>query len=118
MLATLNTALGGHLELIVAITGAVIVTCIPRVVPMMYLATENLPLPVKRWLSFVPVAVLAALIGPDVCITNGTLNLSPHNLFLMVAIPAIAVAWWTKSFFGTILFSMGAVAAGRYLGLG
>lgn len=118
MLAALNTALGGHLELVIAITGAVIVTCIPRVVPMMYLATESLPLPVKRWLSFVPVAVLAALIGPDVCITNGNLNLSPHNLFLMVALAGLAVAWWTKSFFGTIVFSMGAVAAGRYFGFG
>lgn len=107
---------GMHGELFIAIVGAALVTCIPRVVPMMYIATEALPSLVKRWLGFVPVAVLAALIGPDVLIHNGSLDISTNNLFLLVAIPALGVAWWTKSFFGTILFSMGAVAAARYGG--
>ena len=39
-----------------------------------------------------------------------------HNLFLMTALPALLVAWWSKSFFGTIAFSMGFVALMRYLG--
>lgn len=108
--------LSTHSELIIAIVGAAVVTCIPRVVPMMYIATEALPSLVKRWLGFVPVAVLAALIGPDVLIHDGSLDISTHNLFLVVAIPALGVAWWTKSFFGTILFSMGAVAVARYWG--
>ncbi|MEG2171793.1 MAG: AzlD domain-containing protein [Desulfovibrionaceae bacterium] len=108
--------LAGQGELLIAIVGAAVVTFIPRVVPMMYLATDRLPPLVKSWLSFVPVAVLAALVGPDILIRNNTLDFSVHNLFLLVALPAMGVAWWTKSFFGTILFSMGAVALARYLG--
>lgn len=108
--------LSAHGELLLAIVGAMVVTCIPRVVPMMYLATESLPELVRRWLGFVPVAVLAALLGPDICIQGGNLDISIHNVFLVVAVPALLVAWWTKSFFGTILFSMGGVALARYVG--
>lgn len=116
MLAAFSEGLTGHTELLLAIVGASLVTCLPRVLPMMYISTEALPPMVRRWLGFVPVAVLAALVGPDVCIRDGVLDISVHNLFLLVAIPALGVAWWTKSFFGTIIFSMGAVAAARYLG--
>lgn len=106
-----------HWELLLCIAGSSLVTCIPRVGPMMFLNTEALPAGVRRWLSFVPVAVMAALLGPDVLVRDNTLFLSTDNLFLMVAIPALAVAWWTKSFFGTIAFGMGAVALARYWGL-
>lgn len=105
-----------HGELLLAIVGAMVVTCIPRALPMMYLATESLPMVVRRWLAFVPVAVLAALLGPDIFIQGGKLDISFHNIFLLVAVPALFVAWWTKSFFGTILFSMGGVALARYVG--
>lgn len=116
MLASLQEMLTTHTELLVMIAGASFVTCLPRVLPMMYLSTEALPPMVQRWLGFVPVAVLAALLGPDVLIRDGALDISTHNLFLLVAVPALGVAWWTKSFFGTIIFSMGAVAAARYCG--
>lgn len=118
MMEALMQGLHTHGELLLAIVGAMVVTAIPRVLPMMYLATESLPLVVRRWLSFVPVAVLAALLGPDIFIQGGKLDISVHNIFLLVAGPAVLVAWWTKSFFGTILFSMGSVALARYLGLG
>lgn len=116
MLGQVSEIVTSNAQLLVMIVGASLVTCLPRVLPMMYLSTEALPPMVQRWLGFVPVAVLAALIGPDVLIRDGALDISVHNLFLLVAIPALGVAWWTKSFFGTIIFSMGAVAAARYCG--
>lgn len=107
-----------NLELLLCILGCSLVTCLPRVLPMMYLSTESLPEVARRWLSFVPVAVMAALLGPDVLVRNETLALTPQNIYLLVAVPALAVSWWTRSFFGTIAFSMGGVALLRYLGWG
>lgn len=104
-----------HGALLLCIAGCSLVTVIPRTLPLMYLSTDALPPCVMRWLSFVPVAVLSALIGPDVLLHEGALDISVNNLYLMVALPALGVAWWTKSFFGTILFSMGALALLRYV---
>ena len=90
-----------HAELLFCLVGCMLVTVIPRVGPVMYLHAESLPDLLRHWLSFVPVAVMAALLGPDVFIYQGEFML---------------VAWWSKSFFGTIAFSMGFVALMRYLG--
>lgn len=106
-----------HWELVLCIAGSAFVTFVPRVGPIMFLNTEALPAGVRRWLSFVPVAVMAALLGPDVLVRDNVLYLSTDNLFLLVAIPALGVAWWTKSFFGTIAFGMGAVALARWWGI-
>ena len=91
-----------HAELLFCLVGCMLVTVIPRVGPVMYLHAESLPDLLRHWLSFVPVAVMAALLGPDVFIYQGEFMPTHHNLFLMTGIPALLVAWWSKSFFGTI----------------
>lgn len=116
--AGLPVWLAEHAALVIAIIGVAIATAATRVLPMMFLSTEQLPRPVLRWLSFVPVAVLAALLGPDILMPDGKLQLSWHNLFLLVTVPALFIAWRTQSFFGTIAFGMGAVALARFLGWG
>ena len=94
-----------HAELLFCLVGCMLVTVIPRVGPVMYLHAESLPDLLRHWLSFVPVFIYQGEFMP-----------THHNLFLMTAIPALLVAWWSKSFFGTIAFSMGFVALMRYLG--
>lgn len=104
--------------LVVCIVGCALVTALPRVLPLMYLSLERLPLAVKNWLGFVPVAVMAALLGPGVLVRDGVFSPGPDNIFLVVAVPALVVSWYTRSFFGTIAFGMGGVALLRYLGWG
>lgn len=105
-----------ELYLAYCIAGSSLATFLPRVLPMMCLSTESLPPAVRDWLSFVPVSIMAALIGTDVFFVDGAFSCSPDNLFLMAAIPSLLVAWWSRSFFGTIAFAMGAVALCRWLG--
>ena len=76
-----------HAELLFCLVGCMLVTVIPRVGPVMYLHAESLPDLLRHWLSFVPVAVMAALLGPDVFIYQGEFMPTPHNLFLMTC-------WW------------------------
>ncbi len=94
--------------------GMLAVTYIPRMAPLVALATRSLPEPVVRWLSFVPVSVLSAMLFPSLLLKDGGFDLSADNFFLWAAVPAFLLAWRTKSFFGTVALGMGLVAAGRY----
>jgi len=99
---------------ILSIIGMLVVTYIPRVAPLLALASKSLPEPMVRWLSYVPTAVLSALLFPSLVLKENRFDFSPENYFLWAAIPAFLLAWKTKSFFGTVALGMGLVAAGRY----
>ncbi len=105
-----------NIELILCIAGCTLVTVIPRILPLMYLSSESMPESVLRWLSYVPVAVMSALLFPDIIIKNNQLDISFDNIFLLAAFPSFMVAWKTKSFFGTIACAMASVAFLRYIG--
>lgn len=68
-------------DILLCIFGMCLATLIPRVVPITLLAGRKLPPLLVRWLSFVPVSVLAALVMPDLTLVNGKLDLSFDNLF-------------------------------------
>ncbi|MEF2230283.1 MAG: AzlD domain-containing protein [Pseudodesulfovibrio sp.] len=97
------------------ILGMTLATCVPRIAPMVALASRTLPGPVIRWLSYVPTAVLSAMLLPALLLDDGAFDFSGANYFLWASIPAILLAWRTRSFFGTVALGMGLVALGRYL---
>lgn len=109
--------LDAHLALILCIAGCTAVTLLSKLLPVTFLKGDNLPLMLRHWLSFVPVAVMAALVGPDVFIYEGQFNPGPSNLFLMAALPALLVAWWFKNYFLTIAVGIGLVILARFTGL-
>lgn len=106
-----------HAALILCILASTLVTLLPKILPVTFLKGDNLPPLLRHWLSFVPVAVMAALVGPDVFIYEGSFNVGPSNLFLMAALPALLVAWWSKNYFLTIVVGIGLVILARYSGL-
>lgn len=110
------TWLSQNAELLWCIAGCMLVTLIPRFVPVMYLKAEKLPPLLRHWLSFVPVSVMAALLAAQIFFYEDRFNAGPSNLYLVTAIPSLLVAWKTKSFFGTIIFAMLFVAGMRYFG--
>lgn len=96
------------------ILGMAVVTYVPRAAPMLALAARGIPEPVMRWLSYVPVAVLSAMLAPALVLREGSFDFSMDNLFFWAAIPSFALAIKTRSFFGTVALGMGLVAAGRF----
>lgn len=64
------------------------------------------PLIVQRALRFVPVAVLTAIIIPELVLNTGKLDVSPTNLRLLAGLVAVLVAWKTKNVVWTILAGM------------
>ncbi|WP_136808569.1 AzlD domain-containing protein [Desulfosediminicola flagellatus] len=91
------------------------VTYIPRLLPMLLLSGKNLAPWIARWLSFVPATVLAALLAPGLVCSEGRLDVSVQNIYLLAAIPTFFVAWRFKSFFGTVATGMVLVALVRYI---
>lgn len=60
----------------------------------------------RRGLRFVPVAVLSAIIMPEVLTRSGALDISLLNPQLYAAAAAALVAWRTKNILLTILAGM------------
>ena len=61
---------------------------------------------IRRGLRYVPVAVLTAIIIPEMLVTNGELAFNPINPRLIAGAIAILVAWKTKSALWTIAIGM------------
>jgi branched-subunit amino acid transport protein len=66
------------------------------------------PLIVQRALRFVPIAVLTAIIIPELVLHNNTLDLRPENPRLLAGLVAILVAWKTSNVLITIVVGMAA----------
>ena len=80
-----------NIDLLLCILGMALVTLIPRVMPVTLLAGRELPPLLTRWLSFVPVSVLAALVAPDLLLADGKLNITGDNLFLIATFPTLLI---------------------------
>jgi branched-subunit amino acid transport protein len=96
------------------ILGMAIVTYLPRLIPAWFLSSRALPDVFRRWLRVVPVAVLAALLFPELLVQGTQFNFQLENLFLLASIPAALVAWRTRSLVGAVLTGMAVVAACRF----
>lgn len=93
-----------------------LVTYLPRLLPILFLSRRKLPPRVRIWLAYIPVAVLASLLGPALLTAEGQLTLHPlANPYFWAAIPSLAVALLTKNMFLTILAGMIGVALLRLL---
>lgn len=107
---------GYNSYLLACIGACVLVTILPKIVPLTFLKGDNLPPLFRKWLDFIPVTVMAALVGPDIFIYDGQFNVSTSNLFLLVSIPTLASAWIFKNYFVTIAVGIGLVITARYFG--
>lgn len=105
---------------LIAILGMMAVTYVPRALPVLALSSRRLPPAVVAWLSYVPVAVLAAMLFPALLVPEGQaggqqIDLGLGNLFLWAAVPTLLVAWKRRSFFGAVIVGMVVVAVARLM---
>lgn len=103
--------------LVWAVLLASALTLLLKTFPVTFLRGSDFPAIMKRWLDFVPVAVMAALVGPDIFIYDGKFDISTSNLFLMVSLPVFLVAWKTANYFVTIAVGLALVILARNFGL-
>jgi branched-subunit amino acid transport protein len=98
-------------NIIIAILLMALVTFLPRFLPLLFLSKRKLSPLAESWLSYVPVAVLAALLGPGLFLKNGYFSLVPSsNPYFLAALPSFAIALWTRNMFLAVLTGIGSVA--------
>ncbi|GIP38370.1 branched-chain amino acid ABC transporter [Paenibacillus sp. J31TS4] len=85
------------------ILGTSLVTFLPRVLPLLILNRLQLPDWGIRWLNYVPIAVMAALVGQELFLEDGSLAPFPANLEVIAAIPTFLMAILSRSLLGTVL---------------
>jgi len=69
----------------------------------------------RRALHFVPVAVLTAIVVPELILYNGAVTLSPLNPRLIAGLVAIVIAWRTKNTVLTIVSGMAVFWVAQFL---
>jgi branched-subunit amino acid transport protein len=97
-----------------AIIGMMLVTFLPRLLPIWLLSSRRLPNFIERWLSYIPPAVLAALLLPELLAKNNRIDPAANQVFLVAAVPAFLVVWRTRSMFAAVIVGMAVVAGLRY----
>jgi branched-subunit amino acid transport protein len=103
------------------IAGMALVTFLPRIAPLLFLPGMKMSKAVERWLSLIAPAILSALLLPELLIgrdATGGPELSLANVYLAAAVPSFAVAWNTKSLFGTVATGIAATAFLRLVSMG
>jgi branched-subunit amino acid transport protein len=84
------------------ILGGMLVTFLTRLSFIMLLPEEWLTESFQRALRFVPPAVLAAIILPELLVSSGDLTLSPENHRLLAGMLAAIFAWRFQNTWVTI----------------
>ena len=74
--------------------------------PIAILSRVELPEWAMKWLNYVPIAVMAALVGQELLMPNGKLKPLQNNLELIAALPAFIIAIVTRSLLGTVVAGM------------
>ncbi|MCD2202484.1 AzlD domain-containing protein [Halobacterium sp. KA-6] len=72
---------------------------------------DDVPPRVERVLSYVPPAVLAALVLPELVLSDGALAVSLGNDRLLAGAVAAVVAWRTEDMLATVAVGMGVLYA-------
>ncbi|NLX92162.1 MAG: AzlD domain-containing protein [Firmicutes bacterium] len=98
-------------KIIIVILLMALVTFLPRFLPLLFLSKRKLSPLAKSWLSYVPVAVLSALLGPALFLKDGQFNLTlSSNPYFWAALPTFAVALRTRNMFLAVLTGIGSIA--------
>ncbi|MCL5781637.1 branched-chain amino acid transport [Desulforamulus profundi] len=96
-------------KVLTIIIGMMIVTYIPRMLPLAILSRINISKGLLNWLSYVPVAVLSALLAPELLLKDGQLSVNLSNTYLLAAIPCFITGIYSKSIFLTVVTGMAMV---------
>ena len=88
------------------ICGMAVTNYVLRAVPFVALSHIEMPGWAKRWLDFVPVSVMAALVMSEVIRPGGAWLVPWHNPYLWAAIGTGFVFWKWRSLIGATIIGL------------
>jgi branched-subunit amino acid transport protein len=95
-----------------AILGAAVATYFTRSVPFVVTSSRRVPAAATRYLETLPVAIIAALVGPAVVAPAGALT---HGAEPVATALVIATVAWRRSLLAGVLVGVASVAVLRML---
>mgnify|MGYP001613235986 FL=1 len=93
-------------DYVLLLIGMGLVTYLPRWLPLHVLSRRALPEWFVQWLELIPAAILAALLLPALVLEGSPRHIDLLRPELLVALPTLAFAWWTRSLGGTVVVGM------------
>jgi len=90
-----------------AIAGSAVATFLVRFTPFVVTIRDRLPPAASRYLEALPVAIIAALVGPAVVAPAGTLT---HGAEPVAAALVVATVAWRRSLLAGVIVGVVAVA--------
>lgn len=91
--------------------GMAVVTFLPRVLPILLLNDREVSADLRKWLSFIPVAIFSALVFSDIFFWNEAFNARPfENLKLLPSLIVFFVAYKTKKLFVSVIVGIIAIS--------
>lgn len=90
------------LSMVFIILGCALVTWLPRVIPFILVRNIQLPDVVMRWLKYIPICILSALVFDSLLDNEGKfVSFNWENVFAFI--PTVIVAVLTKSLSKTVI---------------
>ncbi|WP_407313641.1 AzlD domain-containing protein [Desulfosporosinus sp. SB140] len=93
-------------DVLYIIIGMSVVTYFTRFGALALFRFTGVPTWLNRWLKYVPVAILTALIVPSLLLPKGYLDISLNNHYLIAGIAAAFVAYKSRNIIATLGLGM------------
>lgn len=97
------------------IAGMAVLNFAVRFPPIAAISRMELPPPVMRWLSFIPISVMGALVALEVFRPGGIFLTPWTSPYAWATIPSALTYWKTRSFLGATLVGVLSFVAFRAL---
>lgn len=97
------------------IFGCALVTWLPRVIPFMFVRSVKLPDVLLKWLSFIPICILSALVIENLLDTESKNYVTLDWPVFITFVPTLIIALFTKSLSITVVAGVIIMAAVRFL---
>lgn len=101
-------------HILLAIVASALVTALLRVVPVLLLSRFRMPPVLQQWLSFIPAAIMSAIIAAEL-IGKPALTDSGLSISLLAAVVATLIGALSRSLFATVIAGMAAFMGLSYL---
>lgn len=98
-----------------AIIGGCIVTALPRILPITILSKIKLNKKVEKFLTYIPISILAALIAVEIFTSNNEVSISGNSLVLLASIPTILIAIKKNDLLLTVIVGVISIAVLRVI---
>lgn len=101
-------------DIVLTIFLCAILTALMRTLPVILLSRFRLAISVRQWLSFIPAAIMSALIAAEL-LTRPTLTAGGISLSLVAALIAALAGVLSRTLFITVISGMVSYSLLRYL---